>query len=111
MAVVVAEALSPYTPHPTPYTLTPSTLHPAPQALHPTPYTLTPYTLHSAWQVGLEDSGRMAVVVAEELGVCAAKHAEELRLRVRVYFSQNVFKVVLQKSTPQQFCQRIIYYD
>ncbi|KAJ1488432.1 hypothetical protein T484DRAFT_1783325, partial [Baffinella frigidus] len=35
-------------------------------------------------KVGLAESGaagRMAVVVAEELSVCAAKHGEELRLR------------------------------
>ncbi|MBD2581160.1 MULTISPECIES: hypothetical protein [Planktothricoides] len=38
-----AQALRPYTLHPTPYTL-----HPTPYTLHPTPYTLhpTPYTLH-----------------------------------------------------------------
>ena len=39
-----ADALLPYTIHPSPYTL-----HPTPHTLHITPYTLhpTPYTLHS----------------------------------------------------------------
>ena len=36
--------------------------------------------------------------------------SEAVHRLVRLYLTQSVFKVILQKSTPPQICQLIFYY-